>query len=76
MLRKKIKDTLVEVSKVDKGKKRKGWGDEEWQKGGEKGKKEVRKELRRWRKEEGNEKKYRINKLRYKRLCEEKKKGR
>lgn len=68
LLRRKIKETMKEVEKEEKGEKRRSWWDEECKEG----KRRIRRELRKWRREEGGGEKYRIERLKYK-GCEGKK---
>lgn len=66
-LKKAVEETEEKVRKGEGGKT--GW----WDKECEEKKREVRKELRRWRKEGGEGREYRKGKLEYKEMCERKK---
>jgi len=69
-LRKDIQGVLREGQGKEGGKKGRGWRDEECREG----KKGVRRELRRWRKNGGEGKSYRKIKRKYNKMCEKKKK--
>lgn len=66
----RVKESLKKIEEKDRKEEKKGWWDRECKEG----KLQVRAELRKWRKGGGNSEEYREKKLRYKRMCEEKKK--
>jgi len=68
-LRRRVEEALERVEKGRRGTKRKGWWDEECRKI----KAELKEELRRWRREGGEGKRYKVIKKEYRKLCEEKK---